>query len=219
MNGPHDLGGQYGFGRINPEPEISELVFHHDWERKVFAITLACGFLGKWNIDEARHARERQHPVKYLSNTYYQNWLAGLEKLLVEKNLITEKELNTGHPYKEQMVYTPPDVHEAMNILTKGSPANLQTKKLPKFKKYDRVKAINNHSKGHTRLPRYVRGCSGTVIRSYGVHIFPDDNAKGIKNGEHLYSVCFKAKELWSENNKELNSVCIDLWEPYMAKE
>ena len=63
MNGPHDLGGQYGFGRINPEPEISELVFHHDWERKVFAITLACGFLGKWNIDEARHARERQHPA------------------------------------------------------------------------------------------------------------------------------------------------------------
>ena len=88
MNGAHDLGGQHGLGAINPESEAEEPVFHAEWERRVFALTLATGMLGKWNIDESRFARERQHPVTYLSNSYYANWLAGLEKLLQEKHQI-----------------------------------------------------------------------------------------------------------------------------------
>ena len=96
MNGPHDLGGQHGLGPINPESEIDEPIFHADWERRAFALTMACGMLGEWNIDEGRYARERQHPVTYLSNTYYENWLAGLETLLIEKNILTPKELASG---------------------------------------------------------------------------------------------------------------------------
>ena len=90
MNGPHDLGGQHGLGPINPEPEAEEPVFHGDWERRTFALTLTCGMLGQWNIDEGRYARERQHPVEYLSNTYYENWLVGLQTLLVEKYILVQ---------------------------------------------------------------------------------------------------------------------------------
>ena len=50
MNGPHDLGGMPGFGPIEIEPH--EPAFHHDWERRAFAITLAAGYLGRWNIDQ-----------------------------------------------------------------------------------------------------------------------------------------------------------------------
>ena len=78
MNGGHDLGGMDGLGPIQPEAEAKEPVFHHEWEKTAFALTLAAGSLGRWNIDTSRFARERQHPVAYLSNTYYQNWLAGL---------------------------------------------------------------------------------------------------------------------------------------------
>ena len=85
MNRAHDLGGQHGFGLVAPEPEEHEPVFHAEWERKALALTLAAGCLGRWNIDESRYARESQHPVYYLSQTYYENWLSGLEKLLVEK--------------------------------------------------------------------------------------------------------------------------------------
>jgi hypothetical protein len=84
MNGAHDLGGMHGLGRINAEREAAEPVFHADWEKRVFGLVRAVGALGKWNSDMARHARERQHPVDYLRHTYYENWLAGLEKLLVE---------------------------------------------------------------------------------------------------------------------------------------
>ncbi len=36
MNGAHDLGGMHGFGPVEPEP--NEPVFHHEWERRVFAL-------------------------------------------------------------------------------------------------------------------------------------------------------------------------------------
>ena len=96
MNGAHDLGGMHGLGPINPEPEGEEPVFHAAWEKRVFGLNLAAGALGKWNIDISRHARERQHPIDYLRHTYYENWLAGLEKLLVETGLVTAEELATG---------------------------------------------------------------------------------------------------------------------------
>ena len=41
MNGGQDLGGMMGFGPINPEPD--EPVFHAQWERRAFAVTLAMG--------------------------------------------------------------------------------------------------------------------------------------------------------------------------------
>ena len=80
MNGGHDLGGMHGFGPV--EIERDEPVFHHEWERRAFAITLAAGFLGKWNIDQSRFAREQMPPAEYLATTYYEHWLFGLEKLL-----------------------------------------------------------------------------------------------------------------------------------------
>ena len=91
MNGAHDLGGMDGFGPINPEPD--EPVFHGEWERRVFAMTVAMGFTGAWNIDMSRHARERMDPAEYLRASYYEKWLHGLETLLVEKGLLTRVEL------------------------------------------------------------------------------------------------------------------------------
>src|SRR5262245_30623868 len=96
MNGGHDIGGMHGFGPINPEPEADESVFHAEWEKRVFGLRLAAGALGKFNIDMGRYARERQHPAEYLRHTYFENWLAGLEKLLVETGLVTAEELVTG---------------------------------------------------------------------------------------------------------------------------
>ena len=96
MNGAHDLGGMHGLGPINPEPEVTEPVFHAEWERRVFGLNLAAGALGQWNIDISRHARERQHPIAYLRHSYYENWLIGLETLLLEAGLVSAEELATG---------------------------------------------------------------------------------------------------------------------------
>ena len=123
MKGGHDLGGQLEMGPINPEPESQEPVFHADWERRVFALTLATGMLGKWNIDESRHARERQDPLAYVQNSYYENWLEGLEKLLVEKGLVSIEELgltaNTPGQTTESLLAPNPQI--AQEILSFGA--------------------------------------------------------------------------------------------------
>src|SRR5262245_6669722 len=95
MNGGHDLGGMHGFGPIDAEPE-PEPVFHADWEKRVFGLSRAAGALGFWSIDRSRFARERQHPGDYLRHSYYENWLIGLERLLLEAGLVTAEELAFG---------------------------------------------------------------------------------------------------------------------------
>jgi nitrile hydratase beta subunit len=92
MNGAHDLGGMHGFGPI--DPERNEPVFHEEWEKRAFAITLACGALGTWNLDMTRYARERMDPAEYLRTSYYEHWLHGLELLLIESGLLTAEEIN-----------------------------------------------------------------------------------------------------------------------------
>lgn len=93
MNGPHDLGGVHGLGPITIEKH--EPVFHDDWERRAFALTLAMGARGEWNLDQARHARENTDPVTYLSQSYYEIWLRGLETLMQERGLLDPTELQT----------------------------------------------------------------------------------------------------------------------------
>jgi nitrile hydratase subunit beta len=128
MNGAHDLGGMHGFGPINPEPEGEEPVFHAAWEKRVFGLLLSLGTLRKWNIDMSRHARERQHPVDYLRHTYYENWLAGLEKLLVETGLVTAEELATGKamgPADEATRQRVLKAEHVPTILAKGVPVTM----------------------------------------------------------------------------------------------
>ena len=91
MNGVHDMGGMHGFGPVVAEAD--EPVFHAEWERRAFALTLAAGFLGEWNIDMSRWAREQMPPARYLAASYYEHWLWGLEHLLVERGLLTREEI------------------------------------------------------------------------------------------------------------------------------
>ena len=91
MNGGQDLGGMHGFGPIAPEAD--EPVFHAEWERRAFALTLAMGARGEWNLDQSRHARESMPPARYLNASYYEIWLYGLETLLAERGLVSPQEL------------------------------------------------------------------------------------------------------------------------------
>ena len=205
MNGGHDLGGMHGLGPIAPEPENDEPVFHASWEQRGFALTLAAGFLGKWNIDQSRHARERQHPADYIRNSYYENWLVGLETLLDDSQLL-------AHTSKGSLPVLQPEKVAA--TLAKGGPVTMEIEARAKFKIGDQVKVRNNHPSGHTRAPRYTRGKQGCIADHHGVHVFPDRNAEGAREGQHLYSVRFEAHTLWGETRR--SAVYVDLWDDYL---
>jgi nitrile hydratase beta subunit len=219
MNGAHDLGGMHGLGPIHAEPEAQEPVFHADWERRVFAMVRALGALGRWNSDMSRHARERQHPLDYLRHSYYENWLAGLEKLLVETGVVTPRELATGKaetPADQELLRRVLRADEVPDALARGSPAVMSANDPPRFQPGQRVRAMNRHPPGHTREPRYVRGRVGTVVEYHGSHVFPDLNALGTREGRHLYCVCFEATELWGKNATGPDLIHVDLWQDYL---
>ncbi len=95
MNGAQDMGGMHGFGPVEPEP--NEPVFHAEWEKRAFALTLAMGMPGGWNIDMSRFARENRPPAEYLSMSYYQIWFAALEHMMKERGLVSDDEIAAGH--------------------------------------------------------------------------------------------------------------------------
>lgn len=91
MNTIHDIGGLDGLGPTLREAD--EPVFHEDWERQVaglFFTTILCGI---YNDDEFRQSRERLDPARYLTYSYYHQWLLAIERLLVEKNILTRDEI------------------------------------------------------------------------------------------------------------------------------
>ncbi len=91
MNSIHDLGGMHGLGPVLQDP--AEVLFRHDWERRIFGLFFATFGGGHFNIDEFRHAVERMEPVHYLTSSYYEHWVHGIESLLIAKGVISQDEL------------------------------------------------------------------------------------------------------------------------------
>jgi nitrile hydratase len=102
-------------------------------------------------------------------------------------------------------------------VLQAGKSTERPQRRPAMFKPGDIVRARNMHPATHTRLPRYVRGHSGTIERVHGCHVFPDSNATGDgENPQWLYTVRFAGRELWGEDSDPTVSISVDAWEPYL---
>ena len=216
MNGAQDLGGLQGFGPV--VPELNEPWFHDEWERRAFALTVAMGASGVWNIDMARAARESLPPAQYLSISYYQIWFEALANLLIGKGLVSADEIRDGNAKGSAA----PNVRTLLKgnvatVLAKGAPSEREASVAARFKIGDAVKTKQMNPATHTRLPRYCRAKLGTVIGIRGMHVFPDTSATGQGEQPHwLYSVEFAATELWGRDTTA-SSICVDCWEPYLG--
>jgi hypothetical protein len=86
-----------------------------------------------------------------------------------------------------------------------------------RFQEGQAVRTINHHPGGHTRLPRYAMGRTGTILRNHGVFSFPDTNARGEGEApQHCYAVRFEGHELWGTDGHDRDAVILDLWDSYL---
>jgi nitrile hydratase subunit beta len=214
MNGVHDMGGMQGFGPVRREP--NEPVFHDEWEGRVWAINAATTAFGRWTIDAWRYDIETLPPVEYLRMSYYERWLAAMEKRLVAYGFVTADELARG-------VIRPAEMKPALTVaiareFARNLPSTEDASVAALFRVGDRVRAKNMNPAGHTRLPRYVRGKMGEIVHDRGVHALPDASAEGRLVRQHLYSVRFAARELWGPPANGRDVVHLDLWDEYLER-
>jgi nitrile hydratase len=218
MNGIHDMGGMHGFGPI--EREENEPVFHHAWERRVFAmgwapVSIPGGF---------RYAIERMDPAHYLTSSYYEKWLYAQTRGLIETGVLTQEQLDDRAAYfRNNPDATPPqrnDPELVQRVLAELQAPQSPQRDLdlqPAFDIGDAVRARNMHPVGHTRLPRYARGMRGVVARYHGIHGIDDTMPPGSEaQPQPVYSVRFEARELWGDSAEPNCAIYLDMWESYL---
>jgi nitrile hydratase subunit beta len=206
MDGIHDLGGMAGFGKVIYEE--NEPVFHEPWHATAFALNLvSIGALRSYNTDEYRHSIERMAPIHYLQASYYERVLTGAATLLIEKQVVDLDDLENRAGGSFPLALPIAD----------NPMADLPAQPVARFKVSDRVKVKDIHPSGHTRVPRFCRGKTGTVLHVAPAFSFPDAAAHGGKfRKEHTYHVEFASTDLWSEDGADNETVIVDLWDCYL---
>jgi len=218
MNGIHDMGGMQDMGPIVHEK--NEPVFHEPWEGRVYAIRRAMSAWLKWTTDHTRHEIELLPPADYIRMSYYERWLVSTTELMIKVGLITRPEVESGKPAPGAVKATPrlKGVEVAsLNVRPKVARPDARVK--ARFKAGERVRTRNMQPIGHTRLPRYARGRTGTIHVDHGIYVFPDSIVAGLgEKPQHLYSVRFEARELWGPDASARHAVYLDLWDDYLEQ-
>ncbi|OBK48899.1 nitrile hydratase subunit beta [Mycobacterium sp. 1081908.1] len=224
MNGLHDLGGMQSFGPV-PRAQ-NEPVFRNPWEGRVEAMTMLLLMRGLFGGGGAlRLAIESLPPLRYLSDSYYERHLDALEAALVDRTLLSAEEIQL-RVERLGAVTTSPLQRErrpAADILKAttaggGAPSNRRDiDRAPRFALGDAVIAVNAHPHGHTRLPRYVRGRPGMIVRIHPGAVFPDTDARGQgEHPQHVYTVRFDSHDLWGSTAEQNEGIYVGLWERYL---
>jgi nitrile hydratase len=250
MNGIHDVGGMDGFGSLatdgadhDPDGEISgdggdegnggdadgeslagEVYdpFHERWEGITYGLFVATLGNGIANIDEFRHSIERMDPKRYLAASYYDRWVIGLSRLLLETDTVDPEDFWVRTAAFEAGDASVPERSESGLIgdLVAGvadAYGSEHEPQDPRFEGGEEVRVRNHHPAGHTRCPRYARRARGVVESHRGTFTLPDANAHGESTAEPLYEVAFDGRELWGEEADPNVTVTLDLWESYLS--
>lgn len=220
MDGIHDLGGKQGHGSVDVDADAS---WNKTWESRMFALVncaFQAGLIG--NLDQFRHAIERIAPSAYLQHGYFGRWTGGLENLLVESGVLTsqlidERAGELGQP-RDALTAARPSLHpDRVEYPRGGSGFERSIDEPPRYVVGQHVVTRIHGSPGHTRLPAYVRGRTGTITAWHRSWVLPDTNAHGLgEHPEHLYTVAFTGSTLWGESVDSQIEVCIDLFESYL---
>jgi nitrile hydratase len=209
-------------------------VFHESWQAHIFAITMALyedghytwaecdSYLGHeirapghyrqdadaedWSAEEtpgnggtepARSNYSRWRAACEADGAdYYNRWLDSAEKLLLDKGLIDKDEFSERLAALTEIENTP-----------------------PRFVAGDSVMVRDAEPTGHTHLPLYLLGKTGTVEKDRGVFVFPEAGEHGHEPSlQHVYTVRFVARDVWGNDGSELHNLNFSLWDYQLAE-
>ena len=201
MDGMHDLGGKQGFGRVRFVR--SKEIYHHPWQLKANALSGGLVAAGVFNMDEYRHAIERMEPRHYLTADYYERVLTACASLCVEKGVTSAQEL-------ERLA------GGAFPLAGPAAPGRHGRADAQDFAIGQRVRVRNEFVPGHHRMPGYIRGKVGVVVRRSTPFPFPDaaGHAMGDET-EPTFEVRFETSELWPETSDEA-TVTVAVFRSYL---
>ena len=203
VDGVHDLGGVQGFGPVDVEED--EPVFHADWERRAFRMTIASMMAGHLS-GRFRHAIERMDPSWYLASPYYEHWLTATATGLVEAGLITQADLDDrlGAPYPVARPVRAPRLADPG-----PSSSDLGSRAAIACGCTNGIRSVTPGRRATCRASVVRWSCGSTACIS-----LPDvEYHCDAQREEPTYSVRFEARELWGEPG---DPVHVDLWESYL---
>lgn len=215
MDGVHDLGGKEGFGPVDRAHEDDP--YHGDHDARAYGLSVSLRLERPYPVDWFRHVRELVDPVDYLTRPYFDSWLQTCVALAIDAGALELAEV-TGHKAPgpapadanpltaegvRDMLYVPPNFERPIDTP-------------PAFTKGGKVRTAAHGHSGHTRLPAYARNAVGTIYAHHGAHPLPDAEARGEKIVQHLYTVGFRAADLFPEVTND-DEIYLDLWESYLV--
>ena len=215
MDGVHDMGGMHGFGPVVPD----DAIFHAGWEARLFALTEVADALGL-TAGHFRETIEAMPPGTYLTSSYYERWLFGLERRLQRAGTIASQDVDgvmarLGDDLPQRR--DPALAAECLEERRSGDP--LPRAAAPRFAPGEHVRVRRMRPGGHTRCPRYVRGATGVVGRVHGDDLLPDAVARGEEAPpEAVYAVGFSSADLFGVGGEPAFQVFVDLSESYLEE-
>jgi nitrile hydratase beta subunit len=215
MDGIHDIGGKLGYGPVDVnEPDEP---FHAEFEGREWGMSRTARTSGI-TIDWWRHVRELIGTEDYLNRPYFDSWAQTDMAAMINAGMFTYAELESGISETAPLGQIDPMDYDAVlqHNATMGRKFEHPVDEPAKYAVGQTVVTNALGHDGHTRLPEYARGKVGIILSHHGGHMFPDDCAKGIETAQHLYTVSFKARELWGVAANPHDSVSLDLWESYL---
>jgi nitrile hydratase len=216
MNTIHDLGGMDGL--TIPERDQGRIL-KEEWERQIWGLALGVwakplpGYRGATRADI-----ERIPPERYLSMPYYAKWLWAEEVSLLRSGLVTRDELakpDGATTMPDLGNFVPATPAEVSAFLASDASSEIPAKVPARFAVGEKVIVNNEHPKGHTRMPRYLRGRRGTIYRHHGVHGFQDDVTEDVGQ-QHLYTVKFTGPDLWGSRAHPKDVIYAELWDYHL---
>lgn len=88
-----------------------------------------------------------------------------------------------------------------------------------KFNENDLVSVMEKFPIGHYRVPTYIRGKQGVVVRNLGRYINPETESFGKNAGDKLwyYAVRFQQKDLWPDyEGLDTDKLDIEIFENWL---